>query len=81
MPHISKRESNTPECDAFGFLRDNSFLYISYVSNNQIYKLMITQPKEQYISPECEVLKLCNEGIICGSGEVPDMKPGWEWNF
>ena len=51
------------------------------MSNNQIYKLMITQPKEQYISPECEVLKLCNEGIICGSGEVPDMKPGWEWNF
>ena len=42
---------------------------------------MDIKTKDQYISPESEVLKLCNEGIICGSGEVPDMKPGWEWNF
>ena len=41
------------------------------MSNNQIYKLMITQPKEQYISPECEVLELCSEGenILIASDE------------
>jgi len=39
LPHISKRAFNTPECDAFGFLQDNSFLYIPYLPNNQSHSL------------------------------------------
>ena len=42
---------------------------------------MVPKHKEQYISPECEVLEIRPEGIIAASGEVPDMTPGWEWNF
>ncbi len=34
--------------------------------------MMITQTKEQYISPECEVLTLQEEGVICAS----DVKGG-----
>lgn len=55
-------------------MRDNSFLYISYVSNNQIYKLMITQTKDQYISPMCEELDINLEGVIA-------MSPKWEPPF
>ena len=41
--------------------------------NNQIHMLMmITQTKEQYIAPECEVLTLQEEGVICAS----DVKGG-----
>ena len=48
----------------------------------QIHKLMmITQTKDQYLSPECEVLEIKPEGIIAASGDAPDMAPGWEWNF
>ena len=28
---------------------------------------MITQTKEQYISPECEMLLVKSEGVICAS--------------
>lgn len=42
---------------------------------------MITQTREQYISPECEVLMIKPEGVIAASGEAPDMAPGWEWNL
>ena len=34
--------------------------------------MMITQTKEQYIAPECEVLTLQEEGVICAS----DVKGG-----
>jgi|GEM_PF-2421919 len=48
----------------------------------QIHKLMmITQTKDQYLSPECEMLEIKPEGIIAASGEVPDMPRGWDWNF
>ena len=69
--------SSTPECDAFGFLQDNSFLYISYVSNNQIYKLMITPPKEQYISPECEVLDMNTDEVWLMQTSY-HYQPGWD---
>ena len=34
-----RRISRIPECDAFGFLQDNSFLYIPYLPNNQSHSL------------------------------------------
>ena len=43
--------------------------------------MMITQTKEQYVSPICEELEIKPEGIIAASGEAPDMTPGWEWDF
>lgn len=52
---------------------------MSAVNSNPRY--MVPKHKEQYISPECEVLEIRPEGIIAASGEVPDMTPGWEWNF
>ena len=39
------------------------------------------QTKEQYVLPECEVLEMQPEGIICASGEVPDMEHGWDLDF
>ena len=48
--------------------------------NNQIHMLMmITQTKEQYIAPECEVLTLQEEGVICSS--VPDIGKGGEYTW
>lgn len=48
--------------------------------NNQIHMfMMIIQPKEQYISPECEVLTLQEEGVICSS--VPDIGKGGEYTW
>ena len=55
-------------------MRDYSFLYKPYV-----FLLMITQIKDPYISPECEVLMIKPEGVIAASGDAPDMAPGWEW--
>ena len=31
---------------------------------------MITQTKDQYISPECEVLEMSTEGVVMGSGDT-----------
>ena len=45
------------------------------------YSTMMTQTKDPYISPECEVLEIKPEGVIAASGDAPDMAPGWEWNF
>ena len=43
---------------------------------------MNTKTKELYCSPECELLELKLEGaVICASGEVPDMKHGWDLDF
>ena len=45
--------------------------------NNQIHMLMkITQTKDPYISPECEVLDVTLEGVIAAS--VPDIPYGEE---
>lgn len=43
--------------------------------------MMITQPKDQYISPECEVLEIKPEGVIAASGEfnAPGSIPGHDW--
>jgi hypothetical protein len=62
----------------FGLLpKKNLFLRVSY-SN---LRHMFPEPKEQYLSPECEVLEIKPEGVIAASGDAPDMAPGWEWNF
>lgn len=34
-----------------------------------------------YEAPSVEVLEVRNEGIICASGEVPDMPRGWDFEF
>ena len=39
--------------------------------------MMITQPKEQYISPLCEMLEVPYEGVICASGKGEDLE-GWK---
>lgn len=36
--------------------------------------MKITQTKEQYLSPESEVLELKSEGVVCASGELEDNK-------
>lgn len=41
--------------------------------------LMILQTKEQYVSPECEVLTLQQEGVVCSS--APDVAPGGEYSW
>ena len=64
----------------FGFLKGFSYLYILSVEN-QIHTHMISQTKDRYVSPECEVLDVQPEGVIAASGEAPNMTPGWEWNF
>ena len=35
---------------------------------------MVTQTKEQYISPECEMLDVRLEGVIAASGGLGDNK-------
>lgn len=37
--------------------------------------------KKKYNSPVTEVMELKIEGIICASGEVPDMGRGWDMDF
>ena len=34
-----------------------------------------------YEAPSVEVLEVRSEGIICASGEVPDMEHGWDLDF
>ena len=34
-----------------------------------------------YEAPSVEVLEVRSEGIICASGEVPDMPHGWDLDF
>ena len=38
-----------------------------------------TETKEQYISPESEVLTLIEEGVICSS--VPDIEKGGSYSW
>ena len=40
--------------------------------------MMITQTKDQYISPECEVLEIKPEGVIAAS--APNYENGGSWN-
>lgn len=37
--------------------------------------------KKKYNPPVTEVIELKAEGIICASGEVPDMGHGWDMDF
>ena len=57
----------------FGFLKGFSYLYILSVEN-QIHTHMISQTKDRYISPECEVLDVQPEGMIALS---PGKYPQW----
>ena len=43
--------------------------------------MMITQTKDQYISPECEVLEIKSEGIVCASSDftLPGNVPGYDF--
>ena len=34
-----------------------------------------------YESPVTEVIEVKSEGIVCASGEVPDMEHGWDLEF
>ena len=34
-----------------------------------------------YESPVTEVIEVMFEGIVCASGEVPDMEHGWDLDF
>ena len=34
-----------------------------------------------YESPVTEVIEVMSEGIVCASGEVPDMEHGWDLEF
>ena len=38
-------------------------------------------PRIPYEAPSVEVLELKYEGIVCASGEVPDMEHGWDLDF
>ena len=40
--------------------------------------MMIVQTKEQYLSPECEVLEMRAEGVIAAS--APEYGDGGSWN-
>ena len=60
--------------DNLGFLRFFLFLH-----SRTYYSTMMTQTKDPYISPECEVLEIKPEGVIAASS--PDMLPGWDWNL
>lgn len=37
--------------------------------------------KNKYVLPVTEVIEFKHEGIICDSGEVPDMEHGWDIEF
>jgi hypothetical protein len=34
-----------------------------------------------YESPVTEVIEVMSEGIVCDSGVIPDMEPGWDLIF
>ena len=34
-----------------------------------------------YVSPVTEVIEVMLEGIVCASGEVPNMERGWDLDF
>ena len=42
----------------------------------QLYLTMSSQ--NTYEPPVTEVIELMQEGIVCASGEVPDMEHGWD---
>lgn len=37
--------------------------------------------KNKYELPETAVIEFKHEGIICDSGEIPDMEHGWDLEF
>ena len=50
---------------------------------NKIYCQLnhFMENKKKYNPPVTEVIELKAEGIICASGEVPDMGHGWDMDF
>lgn len=37
--------------------------------------------KGEYVSPEVNVIEIHGLGIICQSGEAPDMQEGWSLKY
>lgn len=35
----------------------------------------------EYISPEANVIEISGQGVICQSGEAPDMQEGWSLKY
>ena len=63
---IKPEHSDTPEAEEASDTEETSDWSHVRISL-QINKRMITQTKEQYISPECEMLLVKSEGVICAS--------------
>ena len=61
------------------FLVLNSINRINFI--DVIYNLMKGLRLITYESPVTEVIEVKSEGIVCASGEVPDMSHGWDLVF
>ena len=61
------------------FLVLNSIYRINFI--DVIYNLMKDLRLITYESPVTEVIEVKSEGIVCASGEVPDMGHGWDLDF
>jgi hypothetical protein len=42
---------------------------------------MNMKEKELYEAPSITIVEVITEGIVCASGEVPDMEHGWDLVF
>ena len=56
-----------------------SVFYVIFI--DVIYNLMEDLRLITYESPVAEVIEVMLEGIVCDSGEVPDMGHGWDLDF
>ena len=56
-----------------------SVFYVIFIDVN--YNLMEDLRLITYESPVAEVIEVMLEGIVCDSGEVPDMGHGWDLDF
>ena len=56
-----------------------SVFYVNFI--DVIYNLMKDLRLITYESPVTEVIEVKSEGIVCASGEVPDMEHGWDLEF
>ena len=57
-------------------LRSVVYLVCIYHSN-----LMEESRKFTYVLPVAEVIEISHENMICQSGEIPTMEPGWDMSF
>ena len=56
-----------------------SVFYVNFI--DVIYNLMEDLRLITYESPVTKVIDVKSEGIVCASGEVPDMGHGWDLDF